>query len=217
MRSSISCWKKPSLKILKIQMKMVIDESAATSRKRKRAYDWVLSVHEIDAQYLQRQLSSHYEDVSVCSELANDVLDILDISTEPVSELRECEDQLLVLLESELFDLIKSILNNWVRIWACVLLERAKDDAERDAIENVLKHEAMGGGMRALEETHSKSKAEDWTRDRMRGITDSFRNKRNESANKQEVSSALDSIGIKTGQDASSDKTEAKEEMIELD
>ncbi len=59
-------------------------------------------------------------------------------------------------LGSELFDLIKSILNNWVRIWACVLLERAKDDGERDAIENVVKHEATGEGMRVLEEIHSR-------------------------------------------------------------
>ena len=215
--------------------KMVMDEAAATSKKRKHAYDRVLSVHEIDAHYLQRELSKHYgdDDANVCSQLADEVLQIIspkdsdsdaDADADAdgqgqFSDLRECENQLLVLLESELFDLIKSILNNRVRIWACVSLKRARDDNERDAIEQVLKLESTGEGGRVLEEIHSKSKAEDWTRDRMRGITDSFRAKKNEAKSKEEVSSALDSasIGIKVGGEDSSNLSESKVQAIELD
>jgi len=196
--------------------KLVIDETATASKKRKHTHDRVLSVHEIDAHYLQRQLSSYYDDANVCSQLANEVLEILDISSDRVSDLRECENRLLVQLESELFDLIKLLLNNRVKIWACVSLKRAKDDSERDGIETVLKKESSGEGQRVLEEIHSKSKAEDWTRDRMRGITDSFQRKKKE-LNK-DVSSALDSIGIKSdGADNGMTGDSNKDEPIELD
>lgn len=195
--------------------KLVIDETAGTSKKRKHAYNRILSVHEIDAHYLQRQLSVHYDDANVCSELANDVLNILDISSEHVSDLRECENKLLVLLESELFDVIKSILNNRVRIWACISLKRAKDDTERDAIEGVLKKEGTGDGIRVLDEINSKSKAEDWSKDRMRGLTDSFQNKK--TASKEGVSSAIDSIGVKDGMDVEALAKSKDDEAIELD
>ncbi len=158
--------------------KIVHDDGVVTSKKRNHAYDRVLSVHEIDAHYLQRQLSSHYDDANTCAQMASDVLGILDISNEErTCDLRECENKLLVLLESELFDLIKLILNNRVRIWACVSLKRAKDDKERDGIEAVLKKEATGEGMRVWEELYSKSKAGDWSRERMRGLTDAMKKK----------------------------------------
>ena len=89
------------------------------------------------------------------------------------------------MLESELFDLVKSISNNRVRIWAYISFKRAKDDAERDNFENILKRELTGEGIPVLEEIHSKSKAEDWTCDRMKGIAYSFRTKKNESASLQ--------------------------------
>lgn len=192
--------------------KIVIDESSGKSKKVKHAYDRVLSVHEIDAHYLQRQLSAHYDDANVCSKLANEVLDIIDISSTNSSDLRECENKLLVLLESELFDVIKCILNNRVRIWACVSLKRAKDDDERDAIENILKNEPTGEGIRVLEEIHTKNKAEDWSKDRMRGITESFK-----AGSKAEVSSALDSIGIKDTEMEDANDAKKGEEAIELD
>lgn len=196
--------------------KIVHDDGAVKSKKRKHAYNRILSVHEIDAHYLQRQLSSHYDDANVCAQMANEVLDILDISDSArTSDLRECENKLLVLLESELFDMIKLILNNRVRIWACVSLKRAKDDKERDEIEAIVKKEPTGEGARVWEEIHSKSKAEDWTRERMRGITDSIQTKKNDTS-KDGVSSALDSIGVQN-KDAEEIKQDEEEQAIELD
>ena len=116
------------------------DTDGGPSKKRRHAYDRTLTVHEIDAHYLQRQLSSHYEDATVCADIAREVLEILDLSKKPKpNDLRDCENLLLGLLESELFDFIKLILNNRVRIWACVSLKRAKDNEERVQIENILK------------------------------------------------------------------------------
>jgi pre-mRNA-splicing helicase BRR2 len=200
-----------------VEDKIVHDDGVVTSKKRKHAYDRILSVHEIDAHYLQRQLSSHYDDANVCAEMANEVLEILDISnTTKTRDLRECENMLLVLLESELFDLIKLILNNRVRIWACVSIKRAKDDKERDNIENILKNEPSGEGMRVWEEIHSKSKAEDWTRERLRGLTDSMQIKKNDMS-KHGVSSALDSLETQTNYEQDNIMQEDREEVIELD
>jgi len=226
--------------------KLVHDMGNITNKKRKQIYDRTLSIHEIDAHYLQRQLSTYYDDATVCAQMANEVLDILDISssssgtgdgagadggqgTKKVNDLRECENKLLVLLESELFDIIKLILNNRIRIWACVSLKRARDDKERNEIEYVLKHESSGEGMRVWDEIHSKSKAEDWTRERMREITDSIQsgnsssNSRKNELHQKEVSSALDSVQAKHTNDTEmedgndKDHKEKDEEVIELD
>jgi pre-mRNA-splicing helicase BRR2 len=199
--------------------KIVIDETTAASKKKKHAYDRILSVHEIDAHYLQRQLSSYYDDANLCSQLANDVLQILDICSGDITDLRECENKLLVLLDSDLFNFIKLVLNNRVRIWACVSLKSAHNDAERDTIEATLKNDPSGEGQRVLDEINSRSKAEDWTRDRLKGIADSFGSKQLDEDQK-DVSSAIDSIGIKSrnhdGEDMDLDKTDT-EEAIELD
>jgi len=193
-------------------------DTKVSSKRRKHGNNRILTVHEIDAHYLQRQLSSYYDDATICAQIANDVLDILDISKEKINDLRECENKLLVLLESELFNLIKLILNNRIRIWACVSLKRAKDNIERDAIEKILEEEETGEGQRIWKELHSKSKAEDWTRERIRGITDSIHNNREDKTSSQDgVSSALDSIGIKTETDESHGIEKETGGAIELD
>eukprot|EP00957_Ditylum_brightwellii_P185135 14098617-Ditylum_brightwellii.AAC.1 len=175
------------------------DEKEQHGKKNKSSNNRILTVHEIDAHYLQRQLSKHYDDADVCAKISDDVLSVLDITTKitkdqssSTSDVRECENKLLVLLGFELFDLIKLVLTNRVRIWGCVKLKRAKDDAERDEIERVLREEETGEGRRVWEELHSKSKAEDWTRERMRGITETLQKKKED---KKSVSKALDSIG----------------------
>jgi pre-mRNA-splicing helicase BRR2 len=196
-----------------------------SSKRRKHSHQRILTVHEIDAHYLQRQLSKYYDDASQCANIAQEVLDILDISREKSNDLRECENKLLVLLESELFDVIKLILNNRIKIWACISLKRAKDDSERDTIESVLKNEPSGEGMRIWEEIHSKSRADDWTRERIRGLTESLQNnsRKEDGVNKLKgVSEALDSVDKKSSLDQTNvmDVDEIKPDIdapIELD
>lgn len=201
----------------------VVQGTTEASKKRlHHAYDRVLSVHEIDAHFLQRKLSEHYDDADVCAKIANDVLSVLDIQND--SDVRECENKLLVLLGFELFDTIKLLLHNRVRIWACVSMKRAQNDDERSIIESILTKEPSGEGKRAWDELHSKSKAEDWTRERMRGITESLKSKKKDGD--ESVSKALDSIGVKSTTDKEStngpddmdvDEEENEEEAIELD
>lgn len=190
-------------------------DQAPSSKRRRHTYNRVLTVHEIDAHYLQRQLSSYYDDATNCAQISNEVLKILDLSREKPYDLRECENKLLVLLESDLFDLIKLILNNRVRIWGCISLKRAKDDTERDSIEDILKKETTGEGMKVWKEAHSSSKVLDWTLERMKGMADTMKNDE-----KGDVSSTLDSIKVthsdsmKTKQDKDDERVN---EAIELD
>ena len=186
-------------------------------KKRMHSQNRILSVHEIDAHFLQRQLSSRFDDANICANMANDVFDVIDLQKKKSTQkdtddddLRECENKLLVLLGFESFEFIKLILNNRVIIWACVSLKRAKDDKERDVIEQILSN--LEEGKRVWEELNSKSKAQDWTRDRMRGITDSLLQNRREKR-QAGVNSALDSIGIKSMEDDPTNQMKSNNEQ----
>jgi len=143
---------------------------AASSSSANKRGQRVLSVHEIDAHYLQRQLAAGFDgDAAACARAADDVLQLLD--PRAGLDLRECENRLLVLLGFDLFDPIKLILSNRVRIWGCVALKRSRNDAERDEVEAVLRKEGSGDGKQVWEDLHSSAgTAGDWSRDRMRGI-----------------------------------------------
>ena len=197
---------------------VVVQGAAEVKKKLHHAHERALSVHEIDAHYLQRQLSKHFDDADVCAKISNDVLSVLDIRNG--SDIRECENKLLVLLGFDLFDTIKLLLHNRVRIWACVSMKRAQNDEGRCEIEAAMEKEPTGEGRRVWEELHSKSKAQDWTRERMRGITDSLQNK--SEGGEESVSKALDSIGVKgsdgkTNGDREDMDVEKDDDLIELD
>lgn len=192
----------------------------ATDEAKKKAshsHDRILTVHEIDAHFLQRQLSRHYDDADEAADIAKQLLEVLDIRNK--SDMRECENKLLILLGFDLFDTIKLLLHNRVRVWACVSMKRAQTEEERNQIEEALHKEPSGEGKQVWDELHSKGRAEDWTRERLRGITDSLK-KEDDETNK-DVSKAIDSIGIKVksedgGTDGKMD-VDKEEGAIELD
>mmetsp|Transcript_17823 Transcript_17823/g.25189 ORF Transcript_17823/g.25189 Transcript_17823/m.25189 type:complete len:2374 (+) Transcript_17823:76-7197(+) len=223
-----------------------IDLEGVNGRKRSSHKDRnrILSVHEIDAHWLQRQLSGRYDDAEECARIANEVLKILDFTSTSDSNtsnpttsntshsLRECENKLLVLLEPELFDLVKLMLNNRVRIWGCISLKRAGDDQARDAVEHALINETTGEGNRVWKELNETAgRAEDWSKERMRGIKDSLRNQSNNAilsnvdSKRAGVGRALDSIGIKNSSSANQSDTTpmdidqgvSTEEVMEID
>ena len=172
----------------------VVVQGATDEAKKKasHAHKRILSVHEIDAHFLQRQLSRHYDDADEAADIAKQVLEVLDIKNK--SDLRECENKLLILLGFDLFDTIKLLLHNRVRVWASVSMKRAQTEQERNEIEEALSKEPTGEGKQVWEEMNSKGRAEDWTRDRLRGITDTLKKEDGE----KDVSKALDSIGVKS-------------------
>eukprot|EP00956_Cyclotella_meneghiniana_P043106 scaffold253032_cov96-Cyclotella_meneghiniana.AAC.4 len=177
----------------------------------------VLSVHEIDAHYLQRRLGPSLEDADAAesARLSDEILSVLDFRGG--TSIRECENQLLVLLGFERFDLIKLLLANRVRIWGCVSIKRATDETTRDAIEKSLEEEESGEGRRTLEELRSRSMAEDWKGERMKSVRDDTLRKK-EVIDKEDdeggdgatkMSKALDSIQVrsKEGEDVTMEDT----------
>jgi pre-mRNA-splicing helicase BRR2 len=170
-----------------------------SKKKSTHAQERILSVHEIDAHFLQRQLSRHFDDADVSAKLARDVLEVLDIRHP--TDVRECENKLLLLLRFDLFETIKLLLHNRVKVWACVSMKRAQSDEERTAIEEALMNDVTGEGKRVWDEIHSKSRAEDWSRERMRGLTDTLKGDKDA----KDVSKALDSITVKGEQKGEGD------------
>ncbi|RHY34546.1 hypothetical protein DYB32_000856 [Aphanomyces invadans] len=93
--------------------------------------DGGLNVHEIDAFWLQRELSKWYKDAEVSDRLSEEVLNVL---SEP-SELGHCENKLVLLLDYDKFEFIKVLLVNRAKVVFCTRLKQAQSDAERVAIE----------------------------------------------------------------------------------
>ncbi|VEU37035.1 unnamed protein product [Pseudo-nitzschia multistriata] len=189
------------------------------SKKKRRGQERILSVHEIDAHFLQRQLSRHIDDAAESARLAKEVLDALNINNK--TDVRECENKLLMLLQFDMFDTIKLLLRNRVKVWACVAMKSAKTEDERTSIEKALMEESTGEGKAVWNEMHSKSRAEDWSKERMRGLTDSFKGGE-QPADTNDVSKALDSIKREDTKssdkmDIDSDSKVKKEEAVELD
>ncbi|CAM9119339.1 unnamed protein product [Ectocarpus fasciculatus] len=121
-----------------------------------------LSVHDIDAHWLQRQLSKYYSDANISAKLADDTLSALQIADE-----RGCENKLVVLLDFDKFDFIKLLLRNRAKIYYCTRLKQAQNDAERAVIEDQMRADADAGGSVILEQLNTKASAENWTQDRM--------------------------------------------------
>jgi len=102
-------------------------------------------------------------------------------------------------------------------------MKSAKTEEERNSIETGLMEEPTGEGKAVWNEMHSKSRAEDWSKERMRGLTDALKGGE-QAADTNDVSKALDSINVENGKTESSDKMDIdgdkkikKEEAVELD
>ena len=162
-------------------------------KKSSQQKDRILTVLEIDAHFLQRQVSKYISDAVEAVQKANEILDILRIDHTPaaaerggavpaatgVLDLRECENKMLVLLGFDMFDMIQFILQNRVKIWATVSMKRASTEAERSRIQQVLEMETTGVGKQVLNEIQAlqggTQAQQDWTvKERMKGLTESF-------------------------------------------
>ena len=210
------------------------DGTTSTTNKKKSSSSLskntrILSVHEIDAHYLQRRLSPHYTDADICKTVADDVLNILEPpsfafysgasssaseeqkKTSEAETIRTCENKLLILLDSpttNLFHFIKLVLNNRIRIWGCIRLKRISNQKERDVLENLLRNEDSGEGLNVLEELSGRSNSGS---QKVGGIGDgagiiaggssTIKNKKDSAERRRGVSSALDSIQVTTKKD----------------
>lgn len=119
-----------------------------------------VSVHDIDAHWLQRQLSKYYTDANISAKLADDTLQALQLSDE-----RQCENKLVVLLDFDKFDFIKLLLRNRAKIYYCSRLKQAQNDTERRAIEDEMQNDLEGAAILAT--LQQKASAGSWAKDRL--------------------------------------------------
>ncbi|KAL6051437.1 U5 small nuclear ribonucleoprotein helicase [Balamuthia mandrillaris] len=92
----------------------------------------VVDPKKIDAYWLQRELSKFFKDALNSQKMEEEVLTIL---SDKEADIRRCENRLVQLLDYEKFDFIKVLLRNRWQIVFCTRLARAKNEEERQRIE----------------------------------------------------------------------------------
>ncbi|XP_033632749.1 U5 small nuclear ribonucleoprotein 200 kDa helicase-like [Asterias rubens] len=109
-----------------------------------------LHPRDIDAFWLQRQLSKFYDDPNVSQARSSEVLDIL----KKAADDGQVENQLVMLLGTNQFDFIKVLRQHRKMILYCTLLSRAQDATEKQRIEDKMKFDpTLAPILQALTET----------------------------------------------------------------
>ncbi|EGC38998.1 DEAD/DEAH box helicase [Dictyostelium purpureum] len=108
-----------------IKSKRNSDSKSSTSTN-----NLLLDPNEIDAFWIQRQISKFENDHDVSKQLAEKVLEILKLDS------RKCENDLISLFGYQRIDFLKLLLNNKQTILYCTLLAKAENDQERKKIED---------------------------------------------------------------------------------
>jgi pre-mRNA-splicing helicase BRR2 len=164
-----------------------------------------LSVFDIDAHWLQRQLSKFYSDANISSKLAEETLAALQIPDD-----RACENKLVVLLDFDKFNFIKLLLKNRYKVYYCTRLKQAQSESEQRLIEEEMENDKLHDGHLILQQLNQKGSAESWARDRMgeiatkarrearalnRGVDDAANAEATDTSLRQASSSMLKSSG----------------------
>lgn len=129
---------------------------------------------KLDGYWLQREIRKCFDDSQVLK-LEHEIMQILQIS-----DKRECENKLVLLLNQERFDFIKILLENRFEIFYMTRLGQAQNDNERSSIiDEMLASENGTKVFKKIEETKKrKEKEKDYTNITLKSInTQSKKNK----------------------------------------
>ena len=169
--------------------------------------DGSIRVTDIDAHWLQRQLSKYYTDANISSKMAEETLNILQNTDE-----RLCENNLVILLDFDKFDFIKILLKNRAKIYYCTRYKQAQSDDERQQIEQEMIEDVAHQGAHILQQLSEKASAETWAKDRVGEFAMKAR-KEARALNKESVTNDDDDFySNKTASDVKS-----KEKVIDLE
>ncbi|TFK49242.1 putative RNA helicase [Heliocybe sulcata] len=132
------------------------ESSARATAKTKMDKD-IVSPHQVDAFWVQRQVSEVYPDPVTAADKASSVLSILGSE----SSLRDCENQLMELFEYQSFPLITKFLKNRDVIVWCTKLQRSDAD-ERVNVEVAMREKGVGWILRELAgDRQAKARSDD--------------------------------------------------------
>lgn len=134
---------------------LVIGVDGRSKKDRMEAIDKdILPAADIDAYWLQRQISSLHPDPHLASMKTASAFDIL-AAPESEKPLRQVENDLMELFDYEHFDMVKIFMKNQAKIVWCTKLARAGETSEeRDAVEREMVRQGHGG---ILEELRGKA------------------------------------------------------------
>lgn len=140
---------------------MIIDGNlnAPSSKKTQRSENMVVSIREIDAYWLQRQIGHIYTDAHTQQSKTKESLDILGGVGDDGEEkpLREIENDLMELFDYEHHELVEKLVKNRPRVvWVTRWRRAAEDDDVRTAVEKEMVAE---GHQDILSELQGQSEA----------------------------------------------------------
>jgi pre-mRNA-splicing helicase BRR2 len=110
----------------------------STGQAQKSSKTGLLQPHEIDAFWLQRKLGKIYDDPQQAQVKVKEVLDIL----KEARDERDVENQLVLLLGFDQFELIKLLRSHRNMVLYCTLLASAQSKEERDELEHKMRDDA---------------------------------------------------------------------------
>eukprot|EP00871_Galdieria_phlegrea_P002639 jgi/Galph1/3376/GphlegSOOS_G2035.1 len=139
---------------------------------------YYLHAHEIDGYWLQRTLGKYYTDVDKSRQVSEHAFRLL---ADENTDSRECENQLVLVLDFDKFELIKKLLINRWKIVYCTKLALASSAEEREEMEQKMKQDASL--MNILAELHG----EDTSVEEHRMVEEKV--EKNETTNRKERSS----------------------------
>ena len=130
---------------------MIIDGNidAGSTRKERKPEKNVISVRDIDAYWLQRQIGAIYTDAHVQQAKTQEALQLLSGISEDGEEkpLREIENELMELFDWEHHELVEKLIMNQDKIvWVTRWRRAAEDDTARAALER----EMVAAGHRSI-------------------------------------------------------------------
>ena len=130
---------------------MIIDGNidAASTKKERKPEKNVISVRDIDAYWLQRQIGAIYTDAHIQQAKTQEALQLLSGISEDGEEkpLREIENELMELFDWEHHELVERLIMNQDKIvWVTRWRRAAEDDTARAALE----HEMVAAGHRSI-------------------------------------------------------------------
>ncbi|KAI9220719.1 Sec63 Brl domain-containing protein [Blastocladiella britannica] len=111
---------------------VVFDDARSRTRRAGAASDGPRFVpQDVDAFWLQRQVTAVLDDAHLAQQKAQAAFDVLQ---EHGDDMRACENALLELFEFDHFDLVKLLTANALAIVACTQLAKAGDDTDRASV-----------------------------------------------------------------------------------
>ncbi|TGZ82009.1 putative pre-mRNA splicing helicase [Ascodesmis nigricans] len=124
-----------------------------------------VSALDIDAYWIQRQISALYSDPHLASMKATSVFDILSA---PDTDIRQVENDLMELFEYDHFDTVKKFMKNQHKIVWCTKLARAGEASEeRTALEKEMVQQGFGGILEELKGRSTEAAEEQATKMKM--------------------------------------------------